>query len=214
MHTIHTPQIKELTEPQEPIYAWHFLRNSEGKDYLLDGTEAPADNTPLEFSGKPFLCRQGLHASLSPYDAMTFDKGTTLCYVKCEGEIIHSKAGGKLVCTKRTILARMDAKELLAYSSRMFALSVVHLWNAPDVVYDWLMTGEEEYKEVVASATYAAYATAASASASAATSAATYATYASAYAATTTYAYAAAAEQKNREFFDSLVFSYFFSEES
>jgi hypothetical protein len=159
------------------IRAWHFV----GKT-LRDGSPIPADGEWLEFTGKIELCRSGLHASRDPFDALRFAPGNTLCLVDCAGDVVESK--DKLVCSRRRIVARMEARELLLYFARMQALSVVHLWDAPGVVLDYLMTGDD------ADAAYAAANAAANAAADAAYAAAT--ATADAATATADAAYAAA----------------------
>jgi hypothetical protein len=116
--------------------AWHFV----GKT-LRDGSPIPADGEWLEFKGNLKMCATGLHASKDPFDALSYAPGGTLCLVECAGEIIEGD--DKLVCSRRKIVARMDATEMLRYFARMQALSVVHLWDPPDVVLDYLMTGDE-----------------------------------------------------------------------
>ena len=115
--------------------AWHFV----GKT-LRDGSPIPADGVKLVFDGEPIICNQGYHASIDPFDALQYAPGDTLCLVECGGVIVHDT--DKLVCTERTIIARMDATEMLRYFARMKALSVVHSWDAPDIVLDYLMTGD------------------------------------------------------------------------
>jgi hypothetical protein len=112
--------------------AWHFVG-----DTLRDGRPVPADGVKLVHDGQLIICGSGLHASLRPAHALEYAPGSTLCLVECGGEIIHQS--DKLVCSERTIIARMDATELLRYFARQQALSVVHLWDAPDVVLDYLM---------------------------------------------------------------------------
>ena len=127
--------------------AWHFVG-----DTLRDGKLVPADGVPLIFNDRPILCEQGLHASLDPFDALEFAPGETLCLVECGGTIIQ--ASDKLVCTERTIIARMDASEMLRFYARMQALSVVHLWDAPEVVFDYLMTGNEAIRAAASAAAW------------------------------------------------------------
>lgn len=115
--------------------AWHFV----GKR-LRDGRPVPKDGVWLTHTGPLKLCRSGLHASVHPLDALHYAPGNTLCLVECAGKIIHGIE--KLVCSRRRIVARMDATEMLRYFARMQALSVVHLWDAPEAVLDYLMTGE------------------------------------------------------------------------
>jgi hypothetical protein len=47
------------------------------------------------------------------------------------------------VCRRRRIVKRIDATELLWKASRQFALSVIHLWDAPAIVREFLETGDE-----------------------------------------------------------------------
>lgn len=146
--------------------AWHFVGET-----LRDGRPIPADGELLCFDGEPILCKQGLHASLDPFDALQYAPGDTLCLVECGGIVLHQP--DKLVCTKRTIIARMDAEIMLRYFARMQALSVVHLWNAPNVVLDYLMTGRPAIRaDAARAAARAAAWTAARAAADAARAAA------------------------------------------
>ena len=121
------------------IRAWHFVGNK-----LRNGEPVPADGVKLVWNGPLVMCESGLHASLHPVDALQYAPGQTLCLVECGGEIKHQV--DKLICRERTIIARMDAKPLLRYFARMQALSVAHLWTPPDVVCDYLMTGDESIR--------------------------------------------------------------------
>ena len=126
---------------QSSVLAWHFLKEG---SVMRDGKVAPADGVKLVFDGKPFLCEQGLHASLQPFDALFYAPGPILCLVRCEGTIVHGD--DKIVCTERTIVARIDATDLLRKFAREQALKVLHLWNAPDIVVQYLQTGEESLR--------------------------------------------------------------------
>src|SRR5688572_29826413 len=129
--------------------AWHFV----GKT-LLDGTPIPKDGEWLEYKGELRMCESGLHASREPFDALQYAPGATLCLVEVGGEVIEGN--DKLVCSRRKIIARMDATELLRYFARMQALSVIHLWDAPEVVCDYLMTGDESLRDAAWGAARAA----------------------------------------------------------
>jgi hypothetical protein len=124
------------------IRAWHFV----GKT-LRDGTHIPRDGEKLIYKGKPILCARGLHASVDAFDALQYAPGDTLCLVECGGEITTSN--DKLVCTERTIIARIDANDMLRYFARMQALSVIHLYpnGTDDIVFDYLMTGNESLRD-------------------------------------------------------------------
>ena len=47
------------------VYAWHFTDGNK----LRDDSPLPAVGETLKFDGEPLLCKQGLHASLHPFDA-------------------------------------------------------------------------------------------------------------------------------------------------
>jgi len=129
--------------------AWHFVGET-----LRDGRPIPKDGEKLVHHGEIKPCVSGLHASLHPFDALKYAPGQTLCLVECAGEV--DKADDKIVCTERTIIARMDFGEPLRYFARMRALSVIHLWgqDPPEVVLDWLMTGDEGLRTYAALAAY------------------------------------------------------------
>jgi len=152
------------------IRAWHFVNKK-----LRDGSPIPRDGKRLVFKGQPILCEQGLHASLEPFDALQYAPGNTLCLVECGGIILHQD--DKLVCTERTIIARMNAEPLLIFFARQQALSVIHLYpnGTDDVVFDYLMTGDEKLRDAAGDAAGAAAWTAAGAAAGAAARAAAWA---------------------------------------
>ena len=123
------------------IKAWHFVGST-----LRDGRPIPADGEWLVHTGRIKICASGLHASRRPWHALPYAPGSTLCYVECRGDIVEQS--GKLVCRERRILTRADVTETLRFFSRMQALSVGHLWHEcpPDVVLDYLMTGDESIR--------------------------------------------------------------------
>ena len=118
-------------------YGWHFLYAG---SRLRTGEEAPEDGVWLT-TDKARICESGLHGSKHPFDALKYAPGPLLCL--CEFGEIKGDHGDKFVSRSRRIIARMDATEMLMYFARMQALSVVHAFAAPDVVLDYLMTGED-----------------------------------------------------------------------
>ena len=166
----------------ETIYGWHFVG-----DTLRDGTPIPKNGVWLPKITPIALCQSGYHGSQQPSDALQYAPGNTLCYCEYKGAIVLD--GDKFVAEQRRIVARMDATKMLYYFARMQAVSVAHLWEPPDVVLDYLMTGDESFRV----AAYAAARVAARAAARAAAYIATRdAAYAAAYAAARDAAYAAA----------------------
>jgi hypothetical protein len=138
-----------MTPDRDTIVAWHFVEKT-----LRDGSPIPKDGVWLEHKGPVVICESGLHASRDPFDALQYAPGSTLCLVNVDG--IEYEQEDKLVCRRRKIVARMDVTEMLRYFSRMQALSVIHLWEAPDVVLDYLMTGDEEIRAAAWAAARAA----------------------------------------------------------
>ena len=124
---------------QETTFGWHLVGAT-----LRDGSAIPRDGAWLPKIENIKLCERGYHGSLHPFDALKYAPGETLCYCEYRGQIFHGS--DKFVAEQRRIVTRMDATEMLRYYARMQAVSVVHLWDAQDVVLDYLMTGEEQLR--------------------------------------------------------------------
>src|SRR5208282_4003197 len=182
--------------------AYHFagetLRN--GEPIPLDGEWLYARARDLK------MCEYGLHFSEHPLDALNYAPGFTCCLIEYGGKVLRQHDKG--CASERLIVARVDVKALCLKFARDCASDVLHLWDAPQVVKDFLATGDNAYAAAYAanaagggaSAAYAASGGASAAYAAYAASAAYYATryaaYASAYAA---YAAAYAATSATRE---------------
>lgn len=123
----------------DKILAWHFCG-----DKLRDGREIPKDGVALKHDGKLILCESGLHASKKILDALQYAPGEILCRVEMSGSIIQSD--DKLISSVRKILWRIDGEKLLQKFARMCALDVVHLWDAPSVVINYLKSGNEDFR--------------------------------------------------------------------
>ena len=134
----------------EQIYGWHFVGSK-----LRDGRPVPKDGVWLRHEGQIKICASGLHASRRPWNALQYAPGATLCYVECRGDV--QEEIDELVCRERRIIMRADVTETLLYFARMQALSVIHLWASepPDVVLDYLMTGDESLRNAASAATTA-----------------------------------------------------------
>lgn len=128
---------------------YHFVNKT-----LRDGSPVPEIGVWLEYKGVIELCATGYHGSLHPFDALQYAPGNTLCLVEFDGEIIYGD--DKLVAQKRKIIARFDAEELLFKFARDCALSVIDLWDAPDVVRGFLETGDESLRAAAEAAAGAA----------------------------------------------------------
>lgn len=125
--------------------AWHFVG-----DRLRDGRPIPEDGVTLVHDGPLVLCQSGLHASINLEDALCYAPGNTICRVRVGGKIIHDT--DKLVASERTILWRLDAEDVMRKFARQQALSVAHLWNMPDVVREYLKTGDPDLGDAASDA--------------------------------------------------------------
>ena len=124
----------------DPILAWHFVG-----DTLRDGRPVPPDGEWLVHDGPLVLCQTGLHASLDPWDALTYAPGPMLCRVELAGAMVHGD--DKLVASRRRIVARVDATVLCRDFARACAREVLPLWDAPKVVCRYLETGDETIRD-------------------------------------------------------------------
>ena len=115
--------------------AYHFFG-----DTLRDGSPVPPDGEWISVEGDLRLCSNGLHASKHPFDALQYAPGNNLALVELRGEIIEGD--DKVVARERKIIKRIDATDLLRQFAKDCALSVIHLWDAPPVVIDFL-NGDE-----------------------------------------------------------------------
>jgi len=131
------------------VLAYHFVG-----DKLRDGRPAPADGEWLEHDGPVEPCASGLHASICPFDALQYAPGGALCLVELGGTVIHSN--DKVVASRRRIIKRIDAEPLMREFARWSALQVIELWDAPDVVRQYLTTGDESLRAAARDAAWAA----------------------------------------------------------
>ena len=121
------------------ILAWHFTG-----DKLRDGRPIPPVGEWLEHEGPIALCKSGLHASVDILDALRYAPGPILHRVELDGEIIEDE--DKLVASRRKILWSVDLTDTLRAFARACALDVVHLRDCPDIVRQYLETGDESIR--------------------------------------------------------------------
>jgi len=127
------------------MYGWHFCNTK-----LRDGSPIPKDGAWLPPIKNIVLCKRGYHGSAHPIDALRYAPGSLLTYCEYRGAVVTGD--DKFCASERRIICRMDADEMLRYFARMQALSVVHLWDAPDVVLDYLATGAADLRAAAGAA--------------------------------------------------------------
>ncbi len=90
---------------------------------------------------EPILCKQGLHGSKRIIDALLYAPGECVWRVDLAGKM--DTGSDKIAATERKYLWGYNATDVLGEFSRKCALDVIHLWDAPQVVIDYLKTGDE-----------------------------------------------------------------------
>ena len=122
------------------IIGYHFTGSK-----LTNGDPIPPVGVWLTHTGEVVPCRAGLHASEHPFDALNFAPGNLLHHVELRGELVsHGDPPDKWVGRERKILKTIDAEKLLRRFACDQALSVIHLWDAPRVVCDYLTNPMEK----------------------------------------------------------------------
>jgi hypothetical protein len=104
--------------------------------------------------GPPIFCQRGLHASVRALDALQYAAGPVACIVRVGGEIAACE--DRIVATERTYMYVIDAFGVLRAFARWCALQVVHLWDCPPVVREYLETGREDLRVAARSAAWSA----------------------------------------------------------
>ena len=109
-----------------------------------------------EIKGKIIPCEKGLHLSRNILDALKYANGTIIYRVKGHGTVIpHGNPIDKYACSHRTYVAGgIDIDETLRKFSRLCALDVIHLWDAPNIVKEYLQTGNEQLRAAARAAAW------------------------------------------------------------
>jgi hypothetical protein len=109
---------------------------------LRNGDPIPKIGEWLIHDGLIEMCSSGLHASPTAWAALQYAPGELLHKVELDG-IAETHEGDKAVASKRRIVATIDATDIMRRFARTVALGVIHLWNPPAVVVEYLNTGDE-----------------------------------------------------------------------
>ena len=135
--------------------AWHILNKERQLNYghgeIVEAGKIYKCEFPYVYNHNTYdeltLCKAGMHGSIKPLDALTYASGPIICRVEITGKIV--KGADKIVGVERKILNLFDGTDVLKKFARMCALDVVDLWDAPDIVIDYLKTGNEDLRDAV-----------------------------------------------------------------
>ena len=134
----------------EKIEAYWFARSDrlphgDGREIIIGKKHS--------LRGNIVICKHALHASREPFDALRYAPGSFLYKVRCWGDVVEHN--DKLGARHREYVAMRDATAMLWQSAREQALSVINLWDAPEVVVEYLKTGNKELRAVAENTAYA-----------------------------------------------------------
>jgi len=131
----------------EKVAGWWFgpsdkkLLNGDGREVVIGETH--------KVDGEIRPCLHGLHLSTRILDALQYATGPVVYRVIGSGVVVpHGSPTDKYACSERTYTAGgIDISEILFKFARWCALDVAHLWSAPDVVLEFLKTGDDSKRE-------------------------------------------------------------------
>ena len=136
---------------------WHFLSENGCLRYGEKIKVVPKHTYILPPETVISPCNVGFHASARAIDALQYAPGPLVSLCTLHGEIIpHGDPIDKYAAQGRTHLWIADAADTIRAFSRWCALSVVHLWDAPQIVLDYLNTGDEKIRAAARDAAWAA----------------------------------------------------------
>jgi hypothetical protein len=120
--------------------AWYFsgedkrLRYGDAREIVLGETHT--------IEGAPELCERGLHGSTKIIDALGYAPGPIVWRVELSGDM--DIGSDKIAAQSRTYIdGGVNIEHILRKFARKCALDVVNLWDAPDIVVEYLKTGDE-----------------------------------------------------------------------
>lgn len=137
---------------------WHFT-TTDKRLRFHDNREVVAGET-LSVEGEPVLCSYGLHAYKNILDALSYAPGPYVWWVALSGKVTHGS--NKSVAQKRKAVWGYDATNVLKEFSRIVALAAIQkYWDEkfgkfPEVVLQYLKTGDESLRSAAWSAAWSA----------------------------------------------------------
>ena len=134
----------------DKVLAWWFEPNC-GVLGFGDGRK-PGKGRTHKVKCDPVLCEAGLHASVSPLDALQYAKSANVWRVEIGGVTVLG--ADKLSGTERTYIYMVNSLAALRAFARLQALKVAHMWSAPAIVTDFLRTGDESKSAAAAAAAW------------------------------------------------------------
>ena len=120
---------------------WHFAAMENGTPIMRDGTRIEVGKRYTVDTA--VMCCSGFHGSVRIMDALQYARGPWVSRRDIAGII---KDNDKVCGTSCVHTIGIDATDVLRKFSRMCALDVLHLWDAPPIVVRYLKTGDESIR--------------------------------------------------------------------
>jgi hypothetical protein len=126
---------------ENTMLGWHFLpvdrrlRYGDGRTVEAGATYTVPSDLPLS------LCNYGLHASERIINALGNAPGPVICRVALDPPVLTKE--DKACAYSRRVIAMIDGTDLLRRFACDCALDVVHLWDPPAIVIEYLQTPTE-----------------------------------------------------------------------
>ena len=143
--------MNDILDFKNPVRGWHFT--ADPHKFAHGGRTIPEDNRWLVVPKPVSICNYGLHFSKRPIDSLQYAPGQFVFLVEAAGV---SESDNKCVARARRIVSRADATSVLRTFARSCASDVLHLWEAPQVVRNYLATGDETIRAAAGAAAWAA----------------------------------------------------------
>lgn len=124
------------------IRAWRFQRHDDPS--IPDGEWWPDWEPKDEWERGKHASVRGYLAAAEPWDAITVARGSILELVDAD-DVVGTQAW-RIYAKRLRVVRRMDVFDLSRAFERWCALRVIDKWDAPDVVRDYLTTGDESIR--------------------------------------------------------------------
>ena len=111
------------------------------------------DETGTIWNG-PSVCNAGLHGAQRIINALAYAHSPVVWRVELSGKV--EIGSDKIAASERKYLWGYDATKILRRFARKCALDVIHLWDAPKVVVEYLKTGNENLRAAARDAAWGA----------------------------------------------------------
>ena len=128
---------------------WHFAKiDAEGRPVMRDGALIKSGKKYV--TGEAELCVTGYHGCVRVIDALQYAPGPWVSKRVITGGVVIGD--DKLCGTECVHSGGIDTTEVLRKFARMCALDVIDKWNAPEVVVQYLKTGDESIRDAARAA--------------------------------------------------------------